>query len=735
MKYDEELNNIIFKYKLDDGYPLFQKKISAEKYIHRLICQWKAALNEDQKMLCIAATEDQILHIRFYTYGDDRFDYITYEKLKKGNGRKEGLEIYRSICIISNQERKEIASWLEAQGLEYESLYECFEREDLKFDGEYYIFLHEPILDDSLSGYKTNNSYFFEMGSLRERLENVPDNKEYLKKAIFISLVYRDFLLFGKYVTKLISISVQGERVKYESLQREVTDLLNDIKGAIARKKKQDIVMLWMDQLRYQDIEKMPNVSRIMREGVFFENAFTVVPWTVPTYRCTFTDTKEMSSAMHNHEKRITQAESPICQYMDEKGYVFKVVSEYFVRRGYIDRHWEWGGYIEPHAPASLILWNTICCMGENEKPVFVIAHELSHSHDPWQTTEFSQGFFQNHKKRYFCAHKELDWQIEYYSDFMKKSTRIFMSDHGWGEPWDHTHTALAIVAENLDSMRIREMFSYRYLGDLIKQILEGFLDVSKLVTEYAQIFCFPIYNQTLVETKIRDRRLPMELIGYRGVVTQDHLYLLYSNKKEVLLDRSRLPRKLYIIPHESDICNSALLPWFRQHLGKLQLDLNDEKMIWARKSLLLAEKIGQVKRNQLDYINRWISNSGLQRIAIRMGGEHSYTLFEWLTEDNRQKITAFIDNDLQCICNVFGKPVIRPEEVQTRDIDGVILSSYTHLELLRNETSLYPLGTVILDIYDYIQKEGFPDKDIRNDLVGLPDSEYEACSKIERVK
>lgn len=78
---------------------------------------------------------------------------------------------------------------------------------------------------------------------------------------------------------------------------------------------------------------------------------------------------------------------------------------------------------------------------------------------------------------------------------------------------------------------------------------------------------------------------------------------------------------------------------------------------------------------------------------------------------------------------------MIRPEEVQTRDIDGVILSSYTHLELLRNETSLYPLGTVILDIYDYIQKEGFPDKDIRNDLVGLPDSEYEACSKIERVK
>ncbi len=106
MKYDEELNNIIFKYKLDDGYPLFQKKISAEKYIHRLICQWKAALNEDQKMLCIAATEDQILHIRFYTYGDDRFDYITYvilDRLLVSNRRR--------ICVETVPEEIYLASY------------------------------------------------------------------------------------------------------------------------------------------------------------------------------------------------------------------------------------------------------------------------------------------------------------------------------------------------------------------------------------------------------------------------------------------------------------------------------------------------------------------------------------------------------------------------------------------------------------------------------------------------
>ena len=110
------------------------------------------------------------------------------------------------------------------------------------------------------------------------------------------------------------------------------------------------------------------------------------------------------------------------------------------------------------------------------------------------------------------------------------------------------------------------------------------------------------------------------------------------------------------------------------------------------------------------------------------MGGEHSYTLYEWLTEDNQNKIVAFIDNDPKCICSVFGKKVINMENIQNLEIDGVILSSYEHLEFIRSEKNLYPMGTTIFDMYEYIQNEGFPDKDIMNDLVGLPDSEYKAC-------
>ncbi len=724
--YDEKLNDIIFKYELDIDYPGYRKKILAEKYIKEWIHQWTNNLSENQKILCIATDEEQILRMRFNTCDDIRFSYMIFENLKKENICTR----YQNIYVISNQGSSQIADWLESRGLQYELLYESFNKVGLLFSGEYYVFLEEPDLDDSLIGYKTSNSYFFEMRFLKKCIENEDDNCKYLKRAIFISLVYKDFLLFEEYLSKLIDILTLCEKEKYLALKQEVKNLLKEIKEAISKKEKKDIVMLWMDQLGYENLQVMPYVSATMKKGVFFDNAFTLIPWTVPTYRCIFTDKKEMSSSMHNHEKAISEEECSICKYMSVKGYDFKVISEHFIRRGYVEKHLQWGGYMELYSPASLILWNTICCMGENEKPVFLLAHELSHTHDPWQTTDGGEDIFQDQPKRYLYARLELDRQIEYYSDFMEKSIRIFMSDHGWGEPWTHTHAVLAIVSDKLKASRIEQIFSYQNFSELLRQLLDDELDVSKLVTEYARIGCLPIYNETLVRNNFQRKRIPMYLIGYRGVVTQQYIYLNYQNGREVLLNRSELPRKLYILPHKSDICDPKLLSYFRQRVGDLTLDMSDKKFVWARKSLLIAEKIRGIERNQLNYINKWLAESDLRRIVIRMGGEHSYTLYEWLTEDNQNRIVAFIDNDPQCICSVFGKQVVGMRDVQKMQIDGVILSSYQYLDLLRSEKKLYPAGTVFFDIYEYIQREGFPLKDIQNDLVGLPDCEYEFCTE-----
>lgn len=726
MRYDERINDIIFDYNLDIDYPEYKMKLIAEKYLKEWIQQWIKTLDKDQKILCVAKEEDQILHMRFYACDNDKFEYVVFEDLQKGDTHLKEWEIYKYIYLISYQENNEIASWFYSMGLRLESIYEMFQREGLCFKREWYVFLKEQEAVVSPDAYRANNSYFLEVNFLKSCIEHEKNKTDYLKKLIFVSLVYKDFLSFEEYILRLIKLSTLDEAQRYEALYREVKNLLEEIDEAIAQKKKRDIVMIWMDQLGYENMDAMPYVSAAMKQGIFFENAFSVIPWTVPTYRCIFTDEKEMSCSMHNHSNPITKDECSICTYMKEKGYDFNVISEHFVRRGYIDKQWGWGDYLEPHAPASLILWNTICCLGENERPVFVLAHELSHTHDPWQTTKFEKDILSNFQKRYFYARQEADRQIEYYTSFMKKSIKIYMSDHGWGEPWSHTHAVLAVVSESLKSETVKRMFSYKYFSKLIRQLLDDSFEISELVTDYAEIFCFPTYNEVLVKKQIENKKLSMELIGYQGVVTQEHIYLKYNNGREVLLNRNRLPRKLYVLPYKLDICDTNMLPWFRQHLGELTLDLNDRKLVWARKSFAIAEKLKRAEKNQLNYINQWIADSNLRRLAIRMGGEHSYTLYEWLTEENQKKIVAFIDNNPECICSVLGKRIIKIEEIQKLEINGVILSSYEYLELLRSEKSLYPEGIIFFDIYDYIQKKGFPNKDIQNDLVGLQDSDYE---------
>lgn len=726
MRYDKKINDIIFKYNLDTDYPDYKMKLTAEKYLEEWIQQWIKTSDKDQKILYVAKEEDQILHMRFYTRNNEKFEYVIFEDLKKEDTRLREWEIYKYIFLISYQENDEMISWFHSKGLQFESVYEMFRRVGLCFEREWYVFFEEQKAGDLPDAYRANNSYFLETSFLKSCIEHEKNKNIYLKRLIFVSLVYKDFLSFETYIRRLVNASSQDEAQRYTELYHEVKNVLGEINETISKKEKQDIVMIWMDQVGYENMDAMPYVYAAMQQGIFFENAFTVIPWTVPTYKCIFADEKEMSCSIHNHSKPITRDECSICSYMEEKGYDFKVISEHFVRKGYIDTQLGWGDYLEPHAPASLILWNTICCLGETNKPVFVLAHELSHTHEPWQTTKFEEDILGNFQKRYFYARQEADRQIEYYAGFMKKSVKIYMSDHGWGEPWSHTHAVLAIVSENLKPKKIRQMFSYKYFSVLIRQLLDDSIDISELSTDYAEIFCFPTYNEILVKKEIGKRKLSMNLIGYQGVVTQNYIYLKYNNGREVLLNRNSLPRKLYVLPHKGDICEVDMLPWFRQRLGKMTLDLNDKKLVWARKSLAIAEKLKQVKRNQLDYINDWIAGFDLQRIAIRMGGEHSYTLYEWLTEENQEKIVAFIDNDSECICSIFGKRIIKIEDVEKLEIDGVILSSYEYLELLRSEKSLYPEKIIFFDIYAYLQEEGFPNKDIQSDLVGLQDSAYE---------
>ncbi len=69
---------------------------------------------------------------------------------------------------------------------------------------------------------------------------------------------------------------------------------------------------------------------------------------------------------------------------------------------------------------------------------------------------------------------------------------------------------------------------------------------------------------------------------------------------------------------------------------------------------------------------------------------------------------------------------IISMDEIGQECLDGIILSSYARCEELRREAQEYPKDIYVFDLYDYLEREGFPLRDIQVDLVGMPDSAYE---------
>ncbi|MDE6603804.1 MAG: LTA synthase family protein [Lachnospiraceae bacterium] len=726
MDFNKIIDDIIFKYNLDSFYPCYRKMRKAEKYIHIWMEECLKRVEESGKILCIASCNEEADRFDFYTLQDKHFEYFI------GNNGLQNIEWekYQEVYIVSYQEKEQLSKQLTLNGVPFSWIYDLFTTYGEHFDKEFYDFLTECSLDKEYDYYTKDNNYFLELFFLKRKYKSSAITKEeFLKRIFFLSIVFKDFLLAEKYYQEILGCMDKDLKTDYIQAYAEIKNVLQEMRKSLLQrnKGKNDIVMVWLDQMKYGLEKDMPYLAEEMKEGVYFDHAYTVIPYTIPTFRVLFTDEKEITIGLHSH-KKIYKQESLLIQEMERRGYVFKVISGYI---GNIEREWQCEEYFDKWAPMSLLCWNFLCCLVNSEESVFAVVHEMSHTHTPYFTNQMNEEMAGNSKesvqKRHAHAMNETDQCLGYYMNFLSEdTTKIYMSDHGLGEPWEHVHTLFAVTSKKIGKGRISDVFSYLNFDRLARQLMEDRFSSAEFVGENAPICSMPLYNYELIKARLRSKRLEIREIGYQGMVNKDYIYLKYNNQREVLLDQNHLPHKIYAIPHPSDICNADKVQYFRSNINKCNVDFQSEKFKYSKYLLKVFDNLERSQRNQLDYINAWIVASGKERIAIRMGGEHSYTLYEWLTEDNREKIVGFIDENSECICKAFRKKIIPMEKISEEEIDCVILSSFEHLNFIREEATAYPKGIGVFDMYNYLQEKGFPFRDIQCDLVGMSDSEYD---------
>lgn len=705
MDINKRLNDIIFKYNMDRYYPRFRKRIQAEE----LISKWaEKIVSEDEKVLCIGTDQTDIRYFSLMTgCYQDCFTYIKYDKREL---EKVVWDLYDRVFLISLHGSGEIELWCRQHGLKCENLYDCFACAGIIFEDECHRFTdeHEYFSRTGFPAYDGwRNNVLMELFIQKRKLENAKSiqlRRMYLEKIIFLSLYVKNFIAAEAYIRELKKICVHAVAIAAWS---EIQLLLREMKDALKSRKKNDIIMFWIDALGYGTGKNMQYLQGKLKDGINFANAFTVTPYTNPTLKTIFCEMKEVDDKAYQLGK-IGVSDSSVLQYLEGKEYVFKAVSGYMQL---FDGKLRSKTYHDLYAPSSEIFWdalNNLLC--DNEKK-FLCVHALREAHYPFLLINMKDTEIFDDSRRRDLALEELDAQLKFYNDFLGENIiQIIMSDHGHSPFREGFHVYMSVNAKKFQPRTIKEMFTYTDFHILLRQIIErNDINEAEFARDYVEIQQVDWYNYKRIKSLIKNKE-PMSLsfLGYRGVITKEHMYIRFNMGKEWLVQRSNMQFEPLLLNLPDDICDDSLLPYFRGLAGNETIDIySDEKFKYARYTYKLYDNFIRNSNYKSEIINRLLNKCPEKSIALRMGGDHSAELIHGLTEENRKKIACIIDADSNCRCSNLGYPVVSLNEIQTVPVKAILLSSYDHLNMLKEEAESYGNNIEILDLYEYLEKNG----------------------------
>lgn len=434
-----------------------------------------------------------------------------------------------------------------------------------------------------------------------------------LRRLISCYLSIRDF----SYAIEFLKKYEMEFGDKLNGCLAQIEDLLSRIKLELSKKTQNHIIMLWLDQLRYCDMDRMPYLKKFADDNVCFEKCYTQNLQTSTTFKMMFAGQDVLDDKAYLIDV-ITRDNSVVYKELVKNQYDFKYIgwgknNVYF--DGISSYSLEKDNCILP-----LNIWKVIIDILQNNKNTFYLSHSFEAHEHHWcgymtrDLYNIWEASFDEFETRYYECIDYINRQLDFYVDwFNDNNTLIIMSDHGqelenvflfdedcnkehkkfvygrWSE--NSLHTVMCIKNRDFGKRRVGGLFSLVQFIEIVTSIIEKKWLISEKT--YVKIQSMPFYSKEGLR-KIKEADDFKFAMLAKGVITSHFKYLRYADGlEELYVDGNEKNNRI------ADNEYADYLKKFKELVGPIDYSIFTAPKYKEAKDYL--EKIYSIPSNKID--------------------------------------------------------------------------------------------------------------------------------------
>ncbi|MEF9940867.1 MAG: sulfatase-like hydrolase/transferase [Lachnospiraceae bacterium] len=587
-KLDDKLEEIIDKYSIYNCYPDYRNQRETECLLYELFeklegsgLAFRGGGYHLFKLLKFTEKREGPIYIvdknSTLVFEDKKLQLISIDDIQRYN--------ISTIVIASYQYREEMEIELynlKLEGVKIINIYAYLEQNGIQLSTEFYnvhrigyeeIFLHKKRYE-----YSTQES----------------DKEFYLRKIIADYVSIKDFLNLEKSI-KIYQSKKYSEHDRYTYFWNEVKAMLDEAKQCIQSKTHKNIIINWVDGLGEKQVQDMPFLSELLTKGLWFQNAYTVMPWTRMTLATMMTHQYVIEDAVWKIDE-INEDNAVVLQYLEQQGYRFIYIG--------VDKYKKEGFFSEKHTPRihtydyecstryQWVLLNELCT--QMQKSVYIV-HNVIETHDPFiggEATQMKTGVYDTYNFNATSvqpmeSRTYIDSQLKYYAQYLNEDDdRIYLSDHGMFNlnptSDDKLHIFMLVLGKDILPKQYSELYSCVNFIYLIKYLVsrdEAYLQ--NCFSDYIKIQILDIYASESIHNymKLCDTRKDIYILknmlqsqGIRGKLDKyikyaygEERYYILPDEKTNLIDKEEYQDRIEFLRNK--IANDKWIPL----LGKFE--------------------------------------------------------------------------------------------------------------------------------------------------------------------